>query len=119
VVAKLTRGQVTNFVGRLGEEIIRRIYPNSRRAEVPEVPGRVIDLLETATKTAREVKTGRPNVNSSFVKNQIAKDKKLVDAGYRVEWWNVRSPITGQDFSEELVRTLQQNGIVPVSHINR
>jgi hypothetical protein len=28
-------------------------------------------------------------------------------------------PITGQDFSEELVRTLQQNGIVPVSHINR
>jgi hypothetical protein len=119
VVARLTKGQVTNFVGRLGEKIIGEVYPNSRRVTLPEAPGRVIDLYDAATKTAREVKTGRPNVNSTSVQRQIANDRQLVQAGYKVEWWNVRSPFTGQEFSEELVKTLQQAGIFPVSHIHR
>jgi hypothetical protein len=120
IVARLTRGQVNNFVGQVGQRILQKLYPGSRaQARIPEVPGRVVDLLDEANRIAREVKVGAPNPRSAFVTRQINDDALLVQLGYQVEWWNIRNPLSSvQTFSDELVQKLMAAGIRPVSHIS-
>jgi hypothetical protein len=95
------------------------LFPNSLpQALIKEVPGRKVDLLDPISKTVREIKMGSPNAKSAFIRQQIAKDAKLVQLGYTVEWWNLKSPFGNQAFSSDLVQALQNAGIRAISHID-
>jgi hypothetical protein len=119
IVARLTKGQLNNFVGGLGQRIMEDLFPNSiPQAVIKEVPGRKVDLLDPISKIVREIKMGSPNANSAFIKQQVAKDAELVRLGYTVEWWNLKSPFGNQAFSADLVQALQNAGIRAISHID-
>ena len=116
VLARLTKGQVKAFIGKFGEAVMAKVFPNARlQVPVPGFPGRIADQIEG--NIVREVKTGGFDVASKTLQRQIAIDAQMVKAGFRVEWWNVKSPFGRQQFSDDLVSYLRQHGIVPVSHI--
>jgi hypothetical protein len=116
---RLTKGQMNNFIGGIGQKIMQDLFPESIPKKWIKEAGREVDLWDPVNKIAREIKTGSFDLNSARVRGEIAKDARLVkEFGYRVEWWNLKSPIKGQSFSPELIAELQRVGIVPVSHIN-
>ena len=117
VVQRLTKGQLPNFYGGLGQRIMEELFPGSHPAIIPEVPGRRVDLLDPVTRVVREIKTGGFAL-STPIKEQIANDVKLIQAGYKVEWWNLQNPVSARQWmTPELIRALQDAGITVVSHI--